>query len=134
MIRRCKRNKLYAQVSVCERWKICENFIEDILFTIGERPTINHSLDRIDGTKGYERGNVRWATKRQQSANMKNNFRVNVGGVTLNLKEWERKLGVCTSTFHNYAKKRGVSKEEAVREYCKRKNFPLAKLSENNPA
>lgn len=33
---------------------------------IGPRPSRSHSVDRIDGTKGYEPGNIRWATRFQQ--------------------------------------------------------------------
>lgn len=36
---------------------------------VGPRPSPSHSLDRIDNEKGYEPGNVRWATKKQQSDN-----------------------------------------------------------------
>ena len=132
MIQRCRSKKRhnsaqYSHVSVCERWlSSIENFIADI----PARPSEAHSLDRIDGTKGYEPANVRWATRYEQANNMKNNVRIEMHGENLTLKQWERKLGVCASTFHNYAKKRGVSKEDAVREYCKRKNFPLGKQSE----
>lgn len=36
---------------------------------IGERPSKEYSIDRIDPTKGYVRGNVRWATKHKQAIN-----------------------------------------------------------------
>lgn len=36
---------------------------------VGDPPSAKHSLDRIDGTKGYEPGNVRWATKSEQAIN-----------------------------------------------------------------
>lgn len=36
---------------------------------IGQRPSPYHSIDRIDNTKGYHPGNVRWATLTQQAAN-----------------------------------------------------------------
>ncbi len=57
-------------VRVISRWsdpdKGALNFIEDM----GHRPSSAHSIDRIDGTKGYEPGNCRWATRAQQNQNV----------------------------------------------------------------
>lgn len=36
---------------------------------LGEKPTPAHSLDRIDNNRGYEPGNLRWATGSQQMRN-----------------------------------------------------------------
>jgi hypothetical protein len=42
---------------------------EEFYAEIGNRPSPKHSLDREDNDKGYESGNVRWATKSQQERN-----------------------------------------------------------------
>jgi hypothetical protein len=55
-------------ITVCERWNDFRNFLADM----GERPTVNHSIDRIDNDKGYEPGNCRWATRKQQQRNRRN--------------------------------------------------------------
>lgn len=39
------------------------------LFDVGPRPSPKHSLDRRDNDRGYEPGNVRWATRVEQDAN-----------------------------------------------------------------
>lgn len=36
---------------------------------IGSKPTKHHTLDRIDSSKDYQPGNVRWATPLQQTIN-----------------------------------------------------------------
>jgi hypothetical protein len=54
-------------IRVCERWLTFANFLEDM----GPRPD-GMSIDRIDGTRNYEPGNCRWATKGEQSANRRN--------------------------------------------------------------
>jgi hypothetical protein len=46
-----------------------ERFATDLLAAIGQRPSQQHSLDRIDNTRGYEPGNLQWATMREQSRN-----------------------------------------------------------------
>jgi len=53
-----------AGITVCERWRDFANFLSDM----GERPK-GLSIDRIDNTRGYEPGNCRWATSRQQRMN-----------------------------------------------------------------
>lgn len=52
-------------ITVCERWQTFENFLADM----GKRPSLDHSIDRIDGTGNYEPSNCRWATREEQSAN-----------------------------------------------------------------
>lgn len=55
-------------ISICEEWRDFETFRADIE-ALGERPTPQHSIDRIENDGNYEPGNVRWATKTEQSRN-----------------------------------------------------------------
>lgn len=53
-------------IKVCDRWiNSFINFFEDL----GPRPTIFHSLDRIDVNGMYEPGNCKWSTFEEQMAN-----------------------------------------------------------------
>ena len=67
---------------------------QDILDDIGHRPTPKHSVDRIDTEGHYEKGNIRWATKPEQSRNMVSNVNITFGGKTLCLADWADELGI----------------------------------------
>lgn len=47
---------------------------------LGLRPTSRHSLDRIDNDGHYEPGNVRWATRSEQSKNRRKWAKINKKG------------------------------------------------------
>lgn len=53
-------------IAVCERWLDFANFHADM----GDRPA-DRSIDRIDNDGGYEPGNCRWATAKEQRANQR---------------------------------------------------------------
>lgn len=78
-------------ITVCESW--AESF-EAFLADVGERPSLRHSLDRIDNDKGYEPGNCRWATRREQNTNKRDTIRLTHGGRTLSLLEWSDVTGI----------------------------------------
>jgi hypothetical protein len=48
-------------------------------------------IDRIDGSKNYERGNLRWATARENALNKKNILKVNRQGEELTFKSFVKK-------------------------------------------
>ena len=56
-------------IKVCERWSLYENFLADM----GPRPGREWTIHRIDNDKGYEPGNCRWATKREQMESFRAN-------------------------------------------------------------
>ncbi len=74
-------------IKVCERWlHSFENFLEDM----GERPSKNYSIDRIDFNGNYEPDNCRWATATTQSQNTRHNRNFTINGETKCLAEWCR--------------------------------------------
>ena len=91
-------------ISVCSEWR--EN---PVLFVhhIGKRPTPRHSLDRMDNNKDYIPGNVRWATKLDQSRNRRSVNTINVDGKEIPIIEHCQNIGVKYETFRTrYFKKK----------------------------
>lgn len=54
-------------IKVCERWT-CEDGFDNFIDDLGHPPD-GLTLERIDNDKGYEPGNVRWATWAEQAKN-----------------------------------------------------------------
>lgn len=74
---------------------------------VGKRP-LGTTLDRIDTSKGYVPGNVRWATPVEQAVNRKSTVWVEWNQLQLPLSEVARQLGVSDSAVRLQLKKKGT--------------------------
>jgi Staphylococcus phage HNH endonuclease len=65
-------------ITMCDEWK---NSFKAFYDEVGNPPSPEHSIERINNTKGYEPGNVHWATRQEQCNNRRNSVRYN--GMTI---------------------------------------------------
>lgn len=80
-------------VTMADEWiNDMESFVKYVS-ALPNHGAAGYSLDRIDNDKGYEPGNVRWATKREQMLNTSRNVRVEWEGKCLTLSEWDEAYG-----------------------------------------
>jgi len=109
-------------IKVCDRWRESyENFIEDV----GPRPSPEHSLDRIDNSGDYCPENVRWATKKEQARNKRNNRMIEYRGEQKALAEWAEIAGIAPQALTRRLG-RGWSMEDAMS-----KPLRITRLSRN---
>lgn len=104
-------------ITVCSRWTTSfGNFYADM----GPRPSPQHSLDRIDNSKGYEPGNVRWVTINEQANNKRTNVYVEYGGETMTLAQLARLKRLDYQSLKQHYRRRGLPLIEALAKAMKR--------------
>jgi len=76
-------------ITVCDRWMTFENFFEDM----SPRPN-GATLERKDNERGYEPGNVIWASRLVQANNRRTNIVITLGDESHTIAEWGRITGL----------------------------------------
>ncbi len=80
---------------------------------VGEPPTPTATLDRIDNESGYVPGNVRWAERRTQARNTRQNQWVTIDGRTQSLYDWCEEVGIAPGSVYRRVKQ-GESFQSAI--------------------
>ena len=93
--------------------KAFETF-EGFFAELGPKPDPTYTIERIDNNKGYEPGNVRWATRAEQNRNKSNNWFLTHNGKTQTLSEWAREVGIKEVTLDARLRRYGWSVERAL--------------------
>ncbi len=100
----------YKDVTVCYHWREFTNFLADM----GECPP-GMTLDRWPNNKGgYEPGNCRWATPKEQANNRRSNRLLIFNGKTQTLQQWGEQTGIGWSAICQRIDKLGWTVERAL--------------------
>jgi len=118
MLQRCHnpKNPTYKRygaigVTVCQRWR---DGFEAFLSDVGQCPTEEHTIDRIDVFGNYEPGNVRWATDEEQRLNQRRTRRFEYQGRRITIPELARIAGIGAATMRSRLVNHGWSVERAM--------------------
>lgn len=118
ILKRCndKNHKSYADyggrgITVSQQWA---NSFESFLQDVGKCPAENLTIDRIENAKGYEPGNCRWATMREQCNNRRSNRRLTYNGITKTITEWAIAIGISDNTIRARIDKHGWTIDKAL--------------------
>lgn len=89
--RKSKGSRYYVDrgISVCDRWLVYNNFVADM----GNRPSLEHTLDRINNNNGYFPGNCRWSLPKDQCRNRRSNVILEHNGVRMCISAWTELKG-----------------------------------------
>jgi hypothetical protein len=105
MIHRCgnPKDKAYKHygakgVSVCSRWL---NSFDDFVEDMGQRPSKEFSLDRIDCSGNYEPSNCKWSSRVEQANNKRANRRIDFFGEMLTAREISQKTELPLKTIQS---------------------------------
>ena len=77
-------------ISICSAWVHDFTVYEDYIMSLPNAGKTGYTVDRIEGSKNYTKGNLRWASKRLQARNTKTTLhsKSGVNGVT-----WDSRRG-----------------------------------------
>lgn len=112
-------------IKVCDSW--AESF-DDFYEDMGDRPQ-NHTIDRIDNSKGYFKENCRWASPMEQTLNRDETVWLTYNGETLCMTHLCRKYGM-TNTMLRKRLEKGMTLEQAIEKPREKKRYKIHLNSE----
>jgi hypothetical protein len=110
-----KNNPSYGRygargITVDPSWDSFEQFYADM----GPRPFPVATIERIDNDGPYCKANCRWATKKEQARNRRNNRPMTIDGVTKPISAWCEEYGLARDTVGYRLNKLGWDIKRAV--------------------
>jgi len=98
-------------IKVCDRWR---NSFAAFIQDMGPRPSLAHSIDRVNNDGNYEPGNCRWAIGREQARNTRRNHMITANGMTMSIAGWAERSNIRPQTISRRLRVYGWPADEAV--------------------
>ena len=102
-------------ITYCTEWETFAGFLADM----GECPSGEHSIDRIDNSGNYAKDNCKWSNNYEQANNTRGNTNLTHDGRTMSVAEWSRETGIHHTTILQRMNRSGWSVRRALTETVK---------------
>jgi hypothetical protein len=107
-------------ITVCDRWKDKENGFKWFLEDMGEKPSAEYSIERVDVNGNYCPENCKWILKIDQPKNTRKT-QIEYKGEIKCLADWCKELGLEYSVMRHRVYDLGISLEESMKYKKKQK-------------
>jgi len=84
-------------IEVCAEWI---DFVSFQKWAMAHGYQDGLTIERIDNNGNYEPRNCRWATRKEQGNNKRNNRSLSFAGQTMSIGEWAKRIGVNYKTLY----------------------------------
>lgn len=98
-------------IKMCAEWR--NDFLQ-FQKDMGDKPTVHHTVERLDNNGNYEASNCRWATQKEQGNNRSNNRHLTYLNETKTLTQWSEQFGIIPRTLTSRIDTLGWSVEKAI--------------------
>jgi hypothetical protein len=122
IIQRCtnSKNDSYHRyggrgITICKEWR---NSFETFLKDMGNRPSSDYTIDRINNNLGYSKENCKWASRIEQANNRRNNIIINYDDKTFSLPQFCRVYNLNYKEVYRDYKIRKYTSERIINKYC----------------
>lgn len=128
ILQKCNNKSLLAYkyygkrgITYDKKWNKFSNFWNDMKKGYSDDLT----LERMDNNGNYCKKNCKWATRKEQANNKRNNVKITHDGKTQNLKEWADELHIDYKTLWTRIRRHKMSFSRAI-------SKPVVKISDRN--
>lgn len=89
------------------------------------------TIDRTDNEDGYHPGNFRWVDRKIQTNNSRRNTKITYGGITKNLGQWAKDVGVTSTSLRRRIRNWGLDIAINTKKLGPNQNYLIYQIRKN---